>query len=181
MLKFTFMPTITFALTLADCMQYTPVKPSPVCCSQTVVQGKPGSSSGYVKLAFKLSAGGPAVGIAFALCLAAWLRFAGGNLSADVSMTLVASYGSFHVAGSIFMCHMHVYPVHLARVSYVFCKCTMVCSLRHAWVTPEGKPPAASLFFCFNITHACMHRVPITSWLKSPCPRHDLMHPETKN
>ena len=65
---------------------------------QTVVQGHPDSSSGYVKLAIKLSAGGPAVGIAFALFLFAWLRLAGGNFLADVSMTLVGTYASFHVA-----------------------------------------------------------------------------------
>ncbi|KAA6418166.1 MAG: Na+ H+ antiporter [Trebouxia sp. A1-2] len=62
------------------------------------VQGSPESASGYVKLAFQLSAGGPAVGMAFALCLSAWLKLAGGNLFADLGMTLVAAYGSFHVA-----------------------------------------------------------------------------------
>ncbi len=67
-------------------------------CVQTVVQGHPDSGRGYVKLAFQLAAGGPAVGIAFALCLSAWLKYAGGTLFADLSMTLVAAYGSFHVA-----------------------------------------------------------------------------------
>ncbi len=62
------------------------------------MQGSPESVSGYAKLAFQLSAGGPAVGMAFALCLSAWLKLAGGNLLADLGMTLVAAYGSFHVA-----------------------------------------------------------------------------------
>ncbi|DBB05082.1 TPA: hypothetical protein ACH3X3_010346 [Trebouxia sp. C0006] len=62
------------------------------------VQGSSESASGYTKLAFQLSAGGPAVGMAFALCLSAWLKLAGGNLFADLGMTLVAAYGSFHVA-----------------------------------------------------------------------------------
>jgi len=65
---------------------------------QKSVQGSPESASGYAKLAFQLSAGGPAVGMAFALCLSAWLKLAGGNLFADLGMTLVAAYGSFHVA-----------------------------------------------------------------------------------
>ncbi len=65
---------------------------------QKSVQGSSESASGYTKLAFQLSAGGPAVGMAFALCLSAWLKLAGGNLFADLGMTLVAAYGSFHVA-----------------------------------------------------------------------------------
>lgn len=63
---------------------------------QTIVQAHSTSGSGYVKLAFQLSAGGPAVGIPFALCLSAWLKLAGGNLFSDLGMTLVAAYGSFH-------------------------------------------------------------------------------------
>ena len=65
---------------------------------QVVVQGRPASASEFVKLAFQLSLGGPAVGIAFAICLSAWLKCAGGKLFADLGMTLVAAYGSFHVA-----------------------------------------------------------------------------------
>ena len=38
------------------------------------------------------------MGMAFALCLTAWLKFSGGSLMADLGMTVVAAYGSFHVA-----------------------------------------------------------------------------------
>ena len=41
---------------------------------QGIAQGQANSSSAYVKLAFQLSTGGPAVGTAFALCLAVWLK-----------------------------------------------------------------------------------------------------------
>ena len=68
------------------------------CLLQTVVEGDPQNGGGYVKLAFKLSAGGPAIGLGFALCLTAWLRWAGGNFLADLGTTVVAAYGSFHVA-----------------------------------------------------------------------------------
>ena len=62
------------------------------------MQGQAKSSGGYVKLACQLSTGGPAVGTAFALCLVAWLKYCGGVLMADLGMTVVAAYGSFHVA-----------------------------------------------------------------------------------
>lgn len=65
---------------------------------QTIVRGQTEHGSGYVKLALQLSTGGPAVGLAFALFLFVWLHFAGGSFLADLSMTLVAAYGSFHVA-----------------------------------------------------------------------------------
>jgi len=50
------------------------------------------------KFTLQLSIWALAEGIAFALCLLAWLKLAGGNLFADLGMTLVAAYGSFHVA-----------------------------------------------------------------------------------
>ena len=64
------------------------------CLLQTIAEGDTKNGGGYVKLAFKLSAGGPAIGLAFALCLAALLRWVGGNILADLGMTVVSAYGS---------------------------------------------------------------------------------------
>ncbi len=62
------------------------------------MQGKPGPGSACVRLAFKLSTGGPAVGMAFALCPSVLLKLAEGNLFEEPRQTLVAAYGaSFHM------------------------------------------------------------------------------------
>ena len=92
---------------------------------QTIVEGHPASGASYVKLAFRLSLGGPAVGLAFALCLSAWLRFMGGSLCADLGMTMVAAYGSFHVADILGCSNI------LATVTLGFCMALYGWSLLH--------------------------------------------------
>ncbi len=49
----------------------------------------------------QLALGGPAVGIAFGIVIVAWLRFIYNQDVVEVTMTIVAAFGSFIVANEI--------------------------------------------------------------------------------
>ncbi len=69
----------------------------PVACMQRYTAGEAQSPGGVVSLLCRQSLGGPAVGLAFALCLLGWLRFMPAAQEEPVlaaTLMLVAAYGA---------------------------------------------------------------------------------------
>lgn len=54
------------------------------------------------RLFFKLTAGGPATGIAFALGITLWLRKMFNKPLAEITLTIAGAYGTYIVADQLF-------------------------------------------------------------------------------
>ena len=60
------------------------------------------SNDALCRLFFKLSAGGPATGVAFGICMTLWLRTMFNKPLAEISLTIASAYATYIVADQLF-------------------------------------------------------------------------------
>ncbi len=68
-----------------------------ILCPQAFARNDSPSAGEVVRTLCRQSLGGPAIGLAFALCLALWLRFARQDVFSHGGAMLAAAYGSYIV------------------------------------------------------------------------------------
>lgn len=72
-------------------------------CLQAFVRGESLNAGGVIKMLARQSVGGPAIGVAFAVCLAGWLRWVPQEAPAAAGAALTAAFAAFFVAEQILL------------------------------------------------------------------------------